>query len=251
MKWFKFYGQDWLTDLKIMEMSMEDRLCYLTLLCLASQTNGTIKGCTEEAIIKLSNIPNDPTAEYNPHENAQGCLKRFEELEMITNDNKNKLHTVTLTHFAERQGTNLTNYERVKKHREKKKALIYNDNKQLHNVINDNNTAVIKDNPKSDKNRTDINIVETSSTDFDFKSYLKELENHKARHINVIGHYFEEKGLTFPTRAQANAALKRHMKAAKEVAVFDDDKIVKATNEAKKQYPDLWTVETVLKILTR
>jgi len=96
-----------------------------------------------------------------------------------------------------------------------------------------------------------IPIAETSSAPFSFKSYLKELENDKRRHINVIGHYFEEKGITFDTRVKANTALRRHLRAAQQVANFSDNEIIEATEDAKAQYKDLWTVETVLKILTR
>lgn len=94
------------------------------------------------------------------------------------------------------------------------------------------------------------NIV-ASDIPFSFEEYLKELENHTSRHVNVIGHFFEEKGLSYDTREKSNTAVKRHLKPAVEVSKFSDDEIVKATKEAKKQYGDIWTVETILKILTR
>ncbi len=94
------------------------------------------------------------------------------------------------------------------------------------------------------------NIV-ASDIPFSFENYLKELEDHKARHVNVIGHFFEEKGIFYDSREKANAAVKRHLKPAVQVSKFSDDEIVKATKEAKKQYGEIWTVETILKILTR
>lgn len=98
---------------------------------------------------------------------------------------------------------------------------------------------------------TTVDNAATSAAPFNFNNYLKELEEHKARHINVIGHYFEEKKIIFDTRLKANTAIKRHLRAAREVANFSDEEIMKATNEAKKQYGELWTVETLLKLLTR
>lgn len=92
---------------------------------------------------------------------------------------------------------------------------------------------------------------ETSALPFSLKEYLKSMEDNKKRHINVIGHYFEEKGLKFESKNEIESAIKRHLRAAVEVAKFTDDKIIKATNQAKKEYPELWTVETLLKILTR
>lgn len=103
---------------------------------------------------------------------------------------------------------------------------------------------------KKESNKRKI-ATASVATPFFFKDYLKELENHKARHVNVIGHYFEEKGITFDTREQANSAVKRHLRPAVEVSKFSDEEIIEATKEAKKQYKELWTVETILKVLTR
>lgn len=96
-----------------------------------------------------------------------------------------------------------------------------------------------------------VEIATASVAPFIFKDYLKEMEENKSRHINVIGHYFEEKGITFDTRLKANTAIKRHFRAAKEVSNFSDQEIVKATDKARKEYPGIYTVETILKILTR
>ncbi|MBX4188186.1 MAG: replisome organizer [Candidatus Doudnabacteria bacterium] len=86
---------------------------------------------------------------------------------------------------------------------------------------------------------------------FNWKDYLKEMEDDKRRSINIIGHYFEEKGLKFSSRSEAAVAIKRHLRAANSVAAFSDDKIVWATDKAKKDYGELFTIETVLKMLTR
>jgi len=138
MKWFKFYGQDWLTDVKIMRMGIEDRLCFLTLLCLASNDDrpGMIRGCDEETIIKLTHLYEDPMDDDNEVSRAGGCFKRFRDNKMITLD---RYHNVIITNFTKRQEKNLSGYERVKKCREKKKGLemannpfsvITNDNDQ-------------------------------------------------------------------------------------------------------------------------
>ena len=77
------------------------------------------------------------------------------------------------------------------------------------------------------------------------------MEDDKRRHINVIGHYFEQKGLKYDSLGEIESAIKRHLRPAMEVSKFSDDKIIKATDQAKKEYGELWTVETILKILTR
>src|SRR3990167_9589154 len=123
MKWFKFYGQDWLTDLKIMRMSIEDRLCFITLLCLASaeENGGTVKNCDEGALIHLTHLSEDPYDDNNEISRARGCLKRYEALHCVTiNDNGD----VTIVNFNRRQGENLSNAERQKNNRERHKTLI-------------------------------------------------------------------------------------------------------------------------------
>jgi hypothetical protein len=147
MNWFKFYGQDWLTDIKVLRLSIEDRLCYLTLLCLAAASDdpGLIKKCDEEAIIELSHIPFDPCDTDNPFERAKGFLKRLNDNAMITfHDNGD----VTVNNFMKRQGQSLTGYERVKKYREKQRKL-------ASKVIKDNVHDNVGDNTRLDKSRLD------------------------------------------------------------------------------------------------
>ena len=180
MNWFKFYGQDWLTDIKIMKMIIEDRLCYITLLCLASasEQQGVVKQCDEEAIIRLTQLYENPYETDNEVARARGFLKRLNDNGMITIDNNSN---VTITNFIKRQGTNLSGYERVKRHREKQKTLENKDN------IDDNNDNVsdnTNDNVRIDKNRLDKNrLEERKKTDFvppsllEVKEYCLERKN--------------------------------------------------------------------------
>jgi hypothetical protein len=171
MKWFKFYGQDWLTDLKIRELSLEDRLCYITLLCLASAADegGLVRGVTEWSLISLTNIPSDPFHDYNPIEAAKGCLARFADLGMIKTDlptSSNALlgvtYDVTVRNFSKRQEENMSNAEKQKKYRERQKRLKISINSDE----NVGNVTVTQGNgryPRIEQNRTE-DIVETSST---------------------------------------------------------------------------------------
>lgn len=81
--------------------------------------------------------------------------------------------------------------------------------------------------------------------------YLNKMDESNNRGINIIAHYFRSKGLYFETTGKASSAIKRHLRAAQQLAPFTDEEISKATNEAQKQYPELWTVESLIKILTR
>jgi len=87
--------------------------------------------------------------------------------------------------------------------------------------------------------------------EYNFDEYLKSMEDNPSRHIQVIAFYFKKKKLRFKTLQEVQSAIRRHLRAAREVANFDDDAIVGAYKKADREYQNLYTVETLLKILTR
>lgn len=91
----------------------------------------------------------------------------------------------------------------------------------------------------------------TPPQSFSFEEYVKRMSDHKARYIQIIAFYFEEKGLKFDTLPQAQAAIRRHLRAAKQLEPFTDAQIVAAAKEAAREYPRAWTIETLLKIVTK
>lgn len=97
------------------------------------------------------------------------------------------------------------------------------------------------------------NVVKTNNMtiDYNFDNYLKSMEDNPSRHIQVIAFYFKKKKLRFKTLQEVQSAIRRHLRAAREVANFDDDAIVNAYKKADREYPNLYTVETLLKVLTR
>lgn len=125
MRWFKFYGQDWMTDPKIAGMSMEDRLCFLTLLCIASSDtkgDGVVKGITEDVLISMARIPDWRTEEYNPGKEAIGVLSRLQSLQIVTLSSNTLGNTdVTLRNYSIRQEQNSSNAEKQRKYRERLK----------------------------------------------------------------------------------------------------------------------------------
>ena len=147
-KWFKFYGQEYLSDPKIERLTPVERSCWLTILCMASTTDGVIRFLTIEALLNRSGVHFDP---YRPDEweNALGILKKFETLEMIACQENGD---ITVTNWDKRQETNLTGAERVRKHR----------------LLKTFDTDVTTDvtNVTLDKNRIDKNRIEYTS-DFD------------------------------------------------------------------------------------
>ncbi len=93
---------------------------------------------------------------------------------------------------------------------------------------------------------------ENLSQTFSFTSYLEEMMKDKQRIIQIIGYFFKFKGLKFENLQEIQAAIKRHLRAAKELQGFDALKVHKAMEECKRKYSDIsWTLETVLKELTK
>lgn len=189
MKWFKFYGQDWLTDTKVISLSVEQRLCFITLLCLASaeDKNGQVSNFNEDMIIRLTQLYDNPYDDNNEVSRARGFLEKLEQMgmiTMITNDNAGRF-TYMINKFDDRQNSNLTGYERVKRFRENKKNSVVKPS--LKYVINDNTTNVIKDNARIDKNRIDKNRVYTPAS-----QDLLKVKNTKTMKKNSFGRYRED-----------------------------------------------------------
>lgn len=152
-QWFKFYGAEYLSDPKMDRLSVQERSCWLTLLCMASQTDGTIKYISVEGLLNKSGIRFDPfdTTEW---EKAQNVLVTFEQYEMII---IHKDGVIEIKNWDKRQErTAQTPYERVKKHRENKRK-IENDNEN-DNGDNEN------DNDRIEENRIEENTNTSSQS---------------------------------------------------------------------------------------
>jgi hypothetical protein len=148
MKWFKFYGQDWLCDPKIISLGIEDRLCFITLLILANndEHKGIIKHCTEEMVIRLTQLQDNPYDDDNEYERATGCFARFIHNEMIQVDEKGN---VLVINFLKRQEQNLTPAEKQHRYREKQDKVTSVTQPKVTNVTLDKN--------RIDKKRKELN----------------------------------------------------------------------------------------------
>jgi len=190
MNWFKFYGQDYLTDLKLIRLRIEDRLCFITLLCLASASDeqGIIKNCDEDSIIKLTHLHDDPYESDNEHNRAIGFLKRLEDIGIVTRSNEGH---VTVNNFVRRQQTNLTNAERQARHREKIKNTIIRPKYDDSNNSNEARvTKVTLDKIRLDKIREDNNI--SDSPKGSSGGILKDMKKNKTIEVDSMGEEIRE-----------------------------------------------------------
>lgn len=127
MEWFKFYNNKWLSDLAIISLDPVDRLCFITLLCVTSsrdERDGRVTQYHEHRILTLSHLS------HSDYEKGIGVTKRLQEVGLIDIiDDK----TIQLKNFEKRQNSMLSDAERAKKYREKKKVTnVTNESDERH-----------------------------------------------------------------------------------------------------------------------
>ena len=158
MKWFKFYGQDYISDPKMLSLTASERSCWITLLSYASvNDNGMITFLSEQQLMIQAGLD----FQQEEWDMTTGVLEKFKRLEMIQYDNG----MITVKNWQKRQETSLTSYERVKRFREKKR----NDN-------GNDNAMITSEENRIDKNRIDKKREENTSLELE-KSILEEIFN--------------------------------------------------------------------------
>lgn len=153
MKWFKFYGQDYLSDPKMLALSASERSCWITLLSYSSiNDNGVITFLSEDQLMAQAGL----NVMHEEWDRTIGVLQKLESLEMIHNDNGK----ITVINWAKRQETNLTGYERVKRYREKKR---------------DDNAKITSEENRIDKNTSEaeLRVESFSSKEEDIERAVK------------------------------------------------------------------------------
>ena len=158
-QWFKFYGGEYLADPKIERLSLAERSCWITLMCMASMSEGgVIRYLSIEGLLKKSGVEFDPY-DNTVWEDTKNVLKRLSDMKMIeVKDDA----TITLKNWEKRQEHNLTVAERVAKSRAKKKNVTMNV------------TSVT-----SEENRIEENRVESKSMYGEFKKVRLNEEEYK------------------------------------------------------------------------
>lgn len=79
---------------------------------------------------------------------------------------------------------------------------------------------------------------------------IKKMEENSRREFNIIALYLEKRKPDLRTYGQLQSAIKRHLRPARLLIEFWDDQLLKGFQEAQKQ-TDGWTLETVVKMLTK
>lgn len=101
-------------------------------------------------------------------------------------------------------------------------------------------------NPNSNSNSK----LGATAPQFTLKEEIKKMEENQRRDLNIIALYFEEKKPDINTKEQLSVAIKRHLRAAKDLIPFTDSQILVAVKKARAMRVE-WTLETLVKILTK
>jgi len=86
---------------------------------------------------------------------------------------------------------------------------------------------------------------------FSLPDEIKKMEESPRRDLNIIAFLIDRKGLQPENKGQLHTIIKRHLRPAKDLKPFSDADIVRASKVAQEEYPDKWTGETLVKILTK
>ena len=181
-QWYKFYGGEYLSDPKIGRLNPSERSCWVTLLCLASMSNGgEIEFLTTESLLEKAGIKWNPykTGDY---EDCQNVLVKFASLKMIKVSNDES--RIEILNWNKRQDHNLTDAERSKKYRDNKKKTVQKSRDGLRDDVpnavtkkaltnkaklenrhneSDESNARIEENRIEENTIQDTNTAETSS----------------------------------------------------------------------------------------
>lgn len=111
-QWFKFYGQDFQSDPKMLRLNPTQRLLWVYLLCQASQTDDGIVNNMDENMLKALSHLNPDREEWKM---ADGVLDIFKDLKMI----EVKKDTVIIINYKKHQDRYLTDAEKQQRYRDR------------------------------------------------------------------------------------------------------------------------------------
>jgi hypothetical protein len=107
----------------------------------------------------------------------------------------------------------------------------------------------LKPQPKLKPKLEPQDIVGSADKEWNYKSFLSGMEDHKRRDFQIMALYWDFKEIKFTNREQAMGEIKRLLRPAKELVAFEDDKIYKTMEWLKGNASFKWTLETVGKYI--
>lgn len=130
------------------------------------------------------------------------------------------------------------------------------DSYQKVDIVSDNKRTTSGQQADTNKNNNNNKKnKDTASKDADSpmntNEFIQWCRKSKQRHINLIGEYVDEKKAPqLETKGQWSSFIRRNLRPAKSLSLFDDKQIQRAMNKIKEaDYITRWTLETLLKYI--
>ena len=136
-------------------------------------------------------------------------------------------------------------------YKDEKNLLIVKENKAYTEIGSTGNQMATIGSPKLSEVKLSKKNTVASDKPFSLEEEIKKLEENPRREMNIIALYFEHRKPDLQNREQYNQAIKRHLRPAIALKSFTDAQIIKALDYAMKEYKDVYTIETLLKILVK
>lgn len=89
---------------------------------------------------------------------------------------------------------------------------------------------------------------------FDYDAYLQLMTQDKRKAIRFIALFLKIKGLRYDSKDEMSVVIKRHLRASNDAVKFSSEKINKALDACEKMNREngvSWTIETVVKMMTK
>lgn len=93
------------------------------------------------------------------------------------------------------------------------------------------------------------------NTPMSLKEFIEWCKKSKAKHIRIIGDWADTIEPDFTTKLQWDIFIKRNLRAARDLAPFEDERLIAGFKEIEKAIKDGWlkkyTLETLLKFVVK
>jgi hypothetical protein len=165
----------------------------------------------------------------------------FIKLKLIVKDGTN----LFCPKLIERFSPLLEDRERKREWRENKGKEVKDGTNQVKDGTNSINPVA---NPQSKVKESKVKNIYTQS-EFISLDYIGQLRKEKRKDLQIIGYYFEEAKMDFPSKEAADKELRRWLPTAKVLKEYNNDRLAKAFKKAKIEYPTIWKLSTIEKII--
>jgi len=172
-------------------------------------------------------------------------FKLLEKDNMIVTENIKKSTRLTVINWQEYQSERTASEPQVNRKRTASEPQVVT-NKNVKNVKKDKKKDSVSKKPKRKKSSWT-----NSPTPMNCDQFVAKMLESKQRHVQIIGHLADEMKPGLQTKGQWQVFFDRYKKEAAVLVPFTDSQLAYGTREAIKNHPEIWTLETIKKEITK